>query len=113
MAVDLSKTVARCSLVRNRSFTGGRVIFGVGRGYHTREVEVFGAPMLDADANRELFEEQVEIIFKAFNEESFSHQGKHGRAKYFDFTSMVPSANAKYYTSACKYVGGGEVFSQP
>jgi alkanesulfonate monooxygenase SsuD/methylene tetrahydromethanopterin reductase-like flavin-dependent oxidoreductase (luciferase family) len=23
--------------------TGGRVIFGVGRGYHTREVETFGA----------------------------------------------------------------------
>ena len=45
-------------------------MFGVGRGYHTREVEVFGAPMLDGDANRELFEEQVEIIFKAFNEHS-------------------------------------------
>ena len=29
------------------------------------------------DANRELFEEQVEIIFKAFNSESFSHKGKH------------------------------------
>ena len=57
--------------------TGGRVIFGVGRGYHTREVETFGAPMLDAEANRELFEEQVEIIFKAFNQESFSHHGKH------------------------------------
>ena len=57
--------------------TGGRVTFGVGRGYHTREVETFGAPLLDQDANRELFEEQVEIIFKAFNEESFSHQGKH------------------------------------
>lgn len=57
--------------------TGGRIIFGVARGYHTREVEVFGAPMLDADANRELFEEQVEIMFKAFNNESFSHQGKH------------------------------------
>ena len=57
--------------------TGGRVVFGVGRGYHTREVEAFGAPMLDADANRELFEEQVEIIFKAFNERSFSHHGKH------------------------------------
>ena len=54
----------------------GRVIFGVGRGYHTREVEAFGAPMLDNDANRELFEEQVEIIFKAFNEPSFSHHGK-------------------------------------
>src|SRR5919109_1396703 len=57
--------------------TGGRVIFGVGRGYHTREVETFGAPLLDQEANRELFEEQVEIIFKAFNEESFAHKGKH------------------------------------
>jgi alkanesulfonate monooxygenase SsuD/methylene tetrahydromethanopterin reductase-like flavin-dependent oxidoreductase (luciferase family) len=57
--------------------TGGRTIFGVGRGYHTREVETFGAPMLDQNANRELFEEQVEIILKSFNEESFSHRGKH------------------------------------
>jgi len=57
--------------------TKGRVVFGVGRGYHTREVETFGAPMLDADANRDLFEEQVEIVMKAFNSESFSHQGKH------------------------------------
>src|SRR5919197_4348562 len=57
--------------------TGGRVTFGVGRGYHTREVETFGSPLLDQPANRELFEEQVEIIFKAFNEESFSHRGKH------------------------------------
>jgi len=57
--------------------TKGRTVFGVGRGYHTREVETFGAPMLDQNANRELFEEQVEIIFKAFNNESFSHKGKH------------------------------------
>ena len=53
--------------------TGGRLIFGVGRGYHTREVETFGAPLLDGDANRELFEEQVELILKALNEPSFSH----------------------------------------
>jgi alkanesulfonate monooxygenase SsuD/methylene tetrahydromethanopterin reductase-like flavin-dependent oxidoreductase (luciferase family) len=57
--------------------TKGRVIFGVGRGYHSREVETFGAPILDQNANRELFEEQVEIIMRAFNEESFSHKGKH------------------------------------
>ena len=57
--------------------TNGRVIFGVGRGYHTREVETLGGPLLDTEANREIFEEQVEIIFKAFNEESFSHQGKY------------------------------------
>jgi alkanesulfonate monooxygenase SsuD/methylene tetrahydromethanopterin reductase-like flavin-dependent oxidoreductase (luciferase family) len=57
--------------------TGGRCIFGVGRGYHTREVETFGSPMRDAEANRALFEEQVEIIMKAFRSESFSHQGRH------------------------------------
>ena len=56
--------------------TDGRIIFGVGRGYHSREVESLGSPVMDNDANRELFEEQMEIIFKAFNQESFSHQGK-------------------------------------
>ena len=67
--------------------TGGRVIFGVGRGYHSREVDTFGAPSTntDSDANRELFEEQVEIIFKAFNNESFSHHGKH-----YDLPPDVP-----------------------
>jgi alkanesulfonate monooxygenase SsuD/methylene tetrahydromethanopterin reductase-like flavin-dependent oxidoreductase (luciferase family) len=57
--------------------TRGRTVFGVGRGYHTREVETFGAPMLDQEKNRELFEEQVEIIFKAFKGERFSHKGQH------------------------------------
>jgi alkanesulfonate monooxygenase SsuD/methylene tetrahydromethanopterin reductase-like flavin-dependent oxidoreductase (luciferase family) len=57
--------------------TGGRVVFGVGRGYHSREVETFGNPMLDAEANRELFEEQVEIVLKAFHQASFAHHGKH------------------------------------
>jgi alkanesulfonate monooxygenase SsuD/methylene tetrahydromethanopterin reductase-like flavin-dependent oxidoreductase (luciferase family) len=57
--------------------SNGRVIFGLGRGYHTREVETFGAPLLDQAANRELYEEQTDIIFKAFNNESFSHRGKH------------------------------------
>jgi alkanesulfonate monooxygenase SsuD/methylene tetrahydromethanopterin reductase-like flavin-dependent oxidoreductase (luciferase family) len=57
--------------------TNGRVIMGVGRGYHTREVESFGAPLLDASANRELFEEQFEVLLKCFNEESFSHRGKY------------------------------------
>lgn len=65
--------------------TNGRVIFGIGRGYHTREVETFGAPMLDGEANRELFEEQVELILRAFNEESFCHQGK-----YYTIPPQVP-----------------------
>ena len=52
--------------------TNGRVVFGVGRGYHTREVEVFGPPMLEVEANRELFEEQVEVIHTAFNNKSYT-----------------------------------------
>jgi alkanesulfonate monooxygenase SsuD/methylene tetrahydromethanopterin reductase-like flavin-dependent oxidoreductase (luciferase family) len=57
--------------------TRGRVVFGVGRGYHTREVETFGSPILDAEANRELFEEQIDVLMKAFHSERFTHQGKH------------------------------------
>jgi alkanesulfonate monooxygenase SsuD/methylene tetrahydromethanopterin reductase-like flavin-dependent oxidoreductase (luciferase family) len=66
-------------------FTKGRVRFGVGRGYHTREVETFGAALLDQSANRELFEEQVEIIAKALKERPFSHHGK-----YYDIPPQVP-----------------------
>lgn len=63
----------------------GRVVFGVARGYHTREVETFGAPLIDQEANRELFEEQVDIIFKSFNEERFAHKGK-----YYTLPPEVP-----------------------
>ena len=42
--------------------SNGRLIFGVGRGYHSREVETFGAPLKNSDDNRELFEEQGEIL---------------------------------------------------
>src|SRR5262245_31856344 len=65
--------------------TGGRVTFGIGRGYHTREVETFGSPLTDQDANRELFEEGVDIIFRSFKEERFSHKGK-----YFTLPPEVP-----------------------
>ena len=57
--------------------TDGRVIMGVGRGYHTREFETFGAPLLDADANRQLFEEQLQLLLQCFNQQSFHHKGKY------------------------------------
>src|SRR5574341_1359734 len=56
--------------------TDGRVIMGVGRGYHSREVETFGAPVIDQAANRELFEEQIDLLLRCFDEEAFSHHGK-------------------------------------
>jgi alkanesulfonate monooxygenase SsuD/methylene tetrahydromethanopterin reductase-like flavin-dependent oxidoreductase (luciferase family) len=65
--------------------SGGRVIFGVARGYHTREVETFGAPLLDQEANRELFEEGVDILFKAFEGKPFSHKGR-----YYTIPPQVP-----------------------
>lgn len=67
--------------------TGGRVIFGVGRGYHSRENEVLGAPStaLDNEGNRELFEDQVELILKAFHQRSFSHHSKN-----YDIPPRIP-----------------------
>jgi alkanesulfonate monooxygenase SsuD/methylene tetrahydromethanopterin reductase-like flavin-dependent oxidoreductase (luciferase family) len=60
--------------------TDGRVIMGVGRGYHTREVESFGAPLIDADKNREYFEEQLQLLLTCFNQERFHFKGKYFEA---------------------------------
>jgi alkanesulfonate monooxygenase SsuD/methylene tetrahydromethanopterin reductase-like flavin-dependent oxidoreductase (luciferase family) len=70
--------------------SGGRVIFGVARGYHTREVESFGSPLIDQDANRERFEEGVDIVFKAFEGKPFSHKGR--------FYTIPPEVPYRGYT---------------
>jgi len=70
--------------------SGGRVIFGVARGYHTREVESFGNPLTDQEANRAMFEEGVDVCFKAFNNEFFSHQGR--------FWTIPPEVPYRGYT---------------
>ena len=48
-------------------------------------METFGSPLRDQEANRALFEEQVDIIFNAFNNERFSHKGK-----YYTLPPEVP-----------------------
>ena len=68
----LAEDYAMCDIL-----TGGRVIFGVARGYHTREVETFGAPLMDQAANREIFEEACDVMFKSFEGKPFSHKGKY------------------------------------
>jgi alkanesulfonate monooxygenase SsuD/methylene tetrahydromethanopterin reductase-like flavin-dependent oxidoreductase (luciferase family) len=78
--IRLAEDYAMADLV-----TDGRVIMGIGRGYHTREVETFGAPLLDAEANREYFEEGLQLLLKCFNEEAFHHKGK-----YFECPPPVP-----------------------
>jgi alkanesulfonate monooxygenase SsuD/methylene tetrahydromethanopterin reductase-like flavin-dependent oxidoreductase (luciferase family) len=56
--------------------TRGRIVMGVGRGYHTREVETLGGPLLDTEANAAIFREQMDIIFKCFLKERWSHKGR-------------------------------------
>jgi alkanesulfonate monooxygenase SsuD/methylene tetrahydromethanopterin reductase-like flavin-dependent oxidoreductase (luciferase family) len=60
--------------------SGGRLEFGIGRGYQPRETEVLGGQMgatiQDQERNRAFFEEAYEILLKCWTEESFSHHGE-------------------------------------
>jgi alkanesulfonate monooxygenase SsuD/methylene tetrahydromethanopterin reductase-like flavin-dependent oxidoreductase (luciferase family) len=60
--------------------SGGRLEFGIGRGYQPRENETFGKPygatVQDQERNRAYYEEAYEIIIKAWTEGSFSHHGE-------------------------------------
>lgn len=83
--------------------SGGRLEFGVGRGYQPREVEVFGWPygstIQDQERNRAYFEEAYEIILKAWTQPSFSHRG--------EFFSIPPSYTKWNHAQTIAY------FSQP
>jgi len=66
--------------------TGGRMVFGVGRGTVPRESMTLGAPVASGDnamskeldaINRERFEEAMEVIQLAWTQERFSYHGKH------------------------------------
>jgi alkanesulfonate monooxygenase SsuD/methylene tetrahydromethanopterin reductase-like flavin-dependent oxidoreductase (luciferase family) len=62
--------------------TGGRMICGIGRGTVPREAEPLGTRVgwnndPDDTYNRELFEEQVQVIKLAWHNETFTHTGQH------------------------------------
>ena len=58
----------------------GRLDFGVGRSGFPRSYEGYGIPYAES---RERFQESLEVILKAWTEESFSHEGK-----YFSFNDL-------------------------
>jgi alkanesulfonate monooxygenase SsuD/methylene tetrahydromethanopterin reductase-like flavin-dependent oxidoreductase (luciferase family) len=54
--------------------SGGRLDFGVGKGYRHNEFAGFGVPMVEADAR---FNESLDVITKAWtSKQRFSHHGK-------------------------------------
>ena len=53
--------------------SGGRLDLGVGRGYQATEFAGFGVPM---DESRARFDECIEILIRAWTEESFSYDGR-------------------------------------
>jgi alkanesulfonate monooxygenase SsuD/methylene tetrahydromethanopterin reductase-like flavin-dependent oxidoreductase (luciferase family) len=66
--------------------SGGRMVFGVGRGTVPRESQTLGAVVASGDnemskeldaINRERFEEAMEVIELAWTQEKFSYHGKH------------------------------------
>jgi len=62
--------------------SGGRLDFGIGKGYRYNEFAGFRVPMEEADAR---FDESLEVILKAWTaDRPFSHQGK-----YWQFDNIV------------------------
>ncbi|MEK6439490.1 LLM class flavin-dependent oxidoreductase [Pseudonocardia sp. T1-2H] len=83
--------------------SGGRLEFGIGRGYQPRENEVFGWPygstIQDQERNRAYFEEAYDIIIKAWTQDSMFHHG--------EFMSLPPSFTKWNHKQTLAY------FSQP
>ena len=72
--------------------SGGRLDFGIGKGYRYNEFAGFCLPMEEADSR---FEESLEVISKAFTcETPFSHRGKYWR---FDNIVVEPPTAQKPY----------------
>jgi natural product biosynthesis luciferase-like monooxygenase protein len=58
--------------------SGGRVIFGIGRGFQKCEFDAFGRKL---DDSRIAFEEAHEVIRRAWTEECFSFEGRFTRVR--------------------------------
>jgi alkanesulfonate monooxygenase SsuD/methylene tetrahydromethanopterin reductase-like flavin-dependent oxidoreductase (luciferase family) len=83
--------------------SGGRLEFGIGRGYQPRENEVFGwaygSTIQDQERNRAYYEEAYNAIIAAWTQDSFSHHG--------EFMSLPPSYTRWGHKQTIAY------FSQP
>ncbi len=60
------------------ALSGGRLLLGIGRGYQVPEFEVFGIPQ---NASRAMFLESLDIMIKAWTEDTFSYDGNFWKIK--------------------------------
>ena len=67
----------------------GRLEFGVGRSGFPRSYQGYGIPYAES---RERFQESLEVILKAWNNDSFSHEGKYYN---FDNVCVIPKPYQK------------------
>ncbi len=64
--------------------SGGRIDWGVGRGYQRHEFDAFE---VDITESRSRFEEALDIIFRAWQDGPFEHHGRHWS---FDAVDVLP-----------------------
>jgi alkanesulfonate monooxygenase SsuD/methylene tetrahydromethanopterin reductase-like flavin-dependent oxidoreductase (luciferase family) len=84
--------------------SGGRLDFGVGKGYRYNEFAGFCLPMGEAESR---FEESLEVITKAFTSETpFSHYGK-----YWQFENIIVEPPAAQKPHPPFWMGAGSVNS--
>lgn len=85
--------------------SGGRLEFGIGRGYQPRENEVFGwaygSTIQDQERNRSYYHEAYELIMKCWTQPSFQHRG--------EFFSTPPSYTKWNHKQTIAYFGEQEV----
>jgi alkanesulfonate monooxygenase SsuD/methylene tetrahydromethanopterin reductase-like flavin-dependent oxidoreductase (luciferase family) len=81
--------------------SGGRLDFGVGKGYRYNEFAGFCVPMEEADTR---FDEAIDVIVKAWTaEEPFSHRGRYWQ---FDDIVVEPSTAQKPHPPIWMGAGG-------
>src|SRR6266566_7013972 len=82
----------------------GRLIFGVGRSGFPRTYEAYGVPYGES---RERFTETLEILKKAWTEESFSYKGQYYS---FDNVKATPRPYQKPWPEVCVAANSADTF---
>jgi alkanesulfonate monooxygenase SsuD/methylene tetrahydromethanopterin reductase-like flavin-dependent oxidoreductase (luciferase family) len=80
--------------------SGGRLDFGIGKGYRSNEFVGFDVPIADSEAR---FEESIELLLKCWaSEERFSHRGK-----FWSFNDIIVEPPPFRRPSPAVWMGAG------